>query len=448
MMPNFDTAFALIPSICFITDGETIEETNHAFRSFFGCASTEQFLAEYRCVCNLFEARQGYLQKWINGQTWVEHIVRRPDTLHKAVIRSNVFSIVANAYAAEDKMRYVVLMQKLDAVNTVEKTLLEQYKSAVDRSAIVSKTDNHGIITYINDRFCDISGYGTEELLGRSHNVVRHPDMPRETFDRMWRTITAKRPWYGIIKNRKKDGSAYYVDTVINPITDCDGEIIEFISIRYDVTHLETMKNNLYDELEETQKELIYRLGELSESRSLETGNHVKRVAEYSRLLAVKAGLSEHDAALLYLASPMHDIGKIAIPDRVLHKHGELDDAEREIMSAHCQTGYALLNASDRPILRAAAVIAHEHHERWDGTGYPRRLKGEQIHIYGRITSLTDVFDALGSERSYKKAWDDERIFAYLSAESGRRFDPALVEIFFANLDQFLQIREAYRSSM
>lgn len=443
-MSKFDMAFALIPSICFITNGETIEETNNAFLSFFQSETTEAFLQEHRCICNLFEPRDGFLQKQMGELSWITYVLKHPELQHKVMIRQTIFSLIANAYTHEQGTSYVVLMQKLDEEELSQGKLLEQYKHVVDRSAVVSKTDKYGKITYINDRFCEITSYTADELLGKQHNIVRHPDMPAETFAQMWKTIQAKQPWYGIIKNRRKDGSSYYVDSVINPIVDCNGEIIEFIAVRYDVTHLETMKNNLYDELEETQKELIYRLGEISESRSLETGNHVKRVAEYSKLLALRAGLSPKETSLLHLASPMHDIGKIGIPDHVLHKAHDLDHDEWQIMKSHCEKGYDLLKASERPILKAAAIVAHQHHEKYDGTGYPRGLQGREIHIFGRITALADVFDALGSHRSYKTAWSDEKIFSYFKAQSGKQFDPELVDVFFENVDQFLQIRNAY----
>ena len=446
---KFDTAFALIPAICFITDGESIDEANQAFLSFFACDSTAAFYEKHRRLCNLIEKRDGFLQPVEEGLPWVEYLVRHPERLHKILLKipsgHAVFSILANTFRHEAKTCYIVLMQKLAEEQLSQSNLLEQYKSIVDRSAIVSKTDRTGNITYVNDRFCEITGYTRDELLGKPHNIIRHPDMPSETFRIMWQTIQANQSWYGIVKNRKKDGSSYYVDTVINPVIDCGGKIVEFIAIRYDVTHLETMKNNLYDELEETQKVLIYRLGEISESRSLETGNHVKRVAEYSKLLALRAGLSEHDATLLHLASPMHDIGKIGIPDSILQKSDELTDDEWKIMRSHCENGYTLLKNSERPILKAAAIVAYEHHERWDGKGYPRGLKGEAIHIFGRITAVADVFDALGSDRSYKQAWDDQAIFDYFRAERGRQFDPDLIDSFFEHLEQFLQIRNAYR---
>lgn len=201
----------------------------------------------------------------------------------------------------------------------------------------------------------------------------------------------------------------------------------------------------LNKEIESTQKEVVFTMGAIGESRSKETGNHVKRVAEYSRILALYYGLSKEEAELLKQASPMHDIGKVAIPDSILNKPGRFDEKEREIMNTHAQLGYGMLKHSDRPLLKAAAIVALEHHEKWDGSGYPRKMKGEEIHIFGRITALADVFDALGSDRCYKKAWDDERIFKLFKEERGKHFDPKLIDIFFEHLDEFLKIRDTFK---
>ncbi len=198
-------------------------------------------------------------------------------------------------------------------------------------------------------------------------------------------------------------------------------------------------------EIEETQREVVFKMGAIGESRSKETGNHVKRVAEYSKLLAIKYGLSEAEAELLKQASPMHDIGKVAIPDNILNKKGRFNDDERKIMDTHAQLGYDILKSSERSLLKAAAIVAYEHHEKYDGTGYPKGLKAEDIHIYGRITALADVFDALGSDRVYKKAWDDERILELFREEKGKHFDPKLVDIFFENVEQFFAIRETFK---
>lgn len=198
-------------------------------------------------------------------------------------------------------------------------------------------------------------------------------------------------------------------------------------------------------EIEETQKEIVLTMGSISESRSKETGNHVKRVAEYSKLLALAYGLSEDDAELLKQASPMHDIGKIAIPDSILNKPGRFDENERFIMDTHAELGYQMIKNSQRPLLKAASIVAREHHERWDGTGYPRKLAGEDIHIYGRITAIADVFDALGSDRVYKKAWDDDKIFQLLRDERAKHFDPKLIDLFFEKLDSIKEVREKFK---
>ena len=203
--------------------------------------------------------------------------------------------------------------------------------------------------------------------------------------------------------------------------------------------------NQLNEEITNTQKEVVFTMGAIGESRSKETGNHVKRVAEYSKILALKYGLSTEEAEMLKQASPMHDIGKVAIPDAVLNKPGRFDENERKIMDTHAALGYEMLKSSDRSLLKLAATVAYEHHEKWDGTGYPQGLQGEDIDINGRITALADVFDALGSDRVYKKAWDDEKIFNLFKEEKGKHFDPKLVDIFFENLDEFLKIRDRFK---
>jgi PAS domain S-box-containing protein len=450
--------------------------------------------------------------------------------------------------------------------------LLQEYKDAVDESSIVSKADTNGMITFVNSQFCKISGYTKEELIGKSHNIVRHSDTPKELFNDLWHTIKErKQTWQGKIKNRKKDGSHYWVDATIKPIVDANGELLEFIALRTDITELESYKEALNDqldnttqslreyedaiisnsaivklsldfkikyvndkylelsrysqeemlereivdfideeslknkeqiiqkvqsgafykgvfkgkpkygepfytkttikpikdtkgqiveylliknditalmnthlEIEATQKEIVYKMGEIGESRSKETGNHVKRVAEYSKLLALLSGLGEEEAEILFSASPMHDIGKVAIADSILNKPGKLSEKEFEVMQSHAQIGYEVLKGSSRSVLQAAAIVAHQHHEKYSGEGYPRGLKGEEIHIYGRITAIADVFDALGHDRCYKKAWGLEDIYKLFSQERGKHFDPHLIDLFFEHKEKFLEIRENY----
>ena len=496
----------------------------------------------------------------------VREIIKKPYVIEELILKTDMF---VNDKDIEDEV-------------FCKTQLLNQYKNTVDRSSIVSKTNANGIITYVNEAFCKISGYKEEELLGKSHNIVRHEDTDSSLFKEMWHTIKVlKKPWIGKIKNKKKDGSDYWVQTIINPILDADGEILEYIGIRTDITQIERTKQHLkeqynisqnnfqeimnlpklyenaieqsniilrldknkiityadkqfyeisgytqeeligklYDfltkvlndgnleyekiwndlenkkiwkgqisnifkdkkvhhflatavpivnlngeileymsirqditevvelhkEIEETQREVIYKMGEIGESRSSETGNHVKRVAEYSKLLAKLYGLSEKEAEILFTASPMHDIGKVGIPDSILNKAGKLSDEEWRIMRKHSIVGYNILKNSKRDILKAAAIVARDHHEKWDGSGYPRKIKEEEIHIYGRITAVADVFDALGSSRCYKQAWSDEDIFKLLEDESGKHFNPKLIALFFENIEKFKEIRNKYK---
>ena len=199
----------------------------------------------------------------------------------------------------------------------------------------------------------------------------------------------------------------------------------------------------LNKEIEETQREVVFTMGAIGESRSKETGNHVKRVAEYSKILALSYGLNEEEAEMIKQASPMHDIGKVGIPDAILNKPGKLTPEEFEHMQKHAELGYEMLKYSERPLLKCASIVAYEHHEKYNGKGYHKGTKGEDIHIYGRITAIADVFDALGSDRCYKSAWDDEKIFKLFKEERGEHFDPKLVDIFFYNLDQFIKIRDS-----
>jgi PAS domain S-box-containing protein len=491
-------------------------------------------------------------------------------------LKAGAMDILQKPYVIEELVlkadMWIDYKRKEDEITSSSK-ILEEYKDTVDESSIVSKADIKGIITFVNQKFCEISGYTEEELLGKPHSILRHPDMPKEAFADLWHTIKElKQTWRGKVKNKKKDGGYYWVEATIKPILDIDGNIAEFIGLRNDITELEELrvaleneledthhsleeykdaiinnsaitklgidlnikfvndeylllskysrqemigkpiidfvdeeslsdidevlqviqsgevyrgvfkgkpkygepyytkttikpiKNtqgeiieyllikdeiteliNSHQEIEATQKEIVYKMGEIGESRSKETGNHVKRVAEYSKLLATLYGLDEKEAEILFTASPMHDIGKVAIPDSVLNKPGKLTIDEFEVMKSHAEIGYEVLKGSNREVLKAAATVAYEHHEKWDGSGYPRGLKGEDIHIYGRITSVADVFDALGHERCYKPAWELERILALFEEEKGKMFDPRLIELFLENLGKFLEIRDNFK---
>ena len=268
-------------------------------------------------------------------------------------------------------------------------------------------------IIYANDAFYKISGYTKEDLIGKPYSYLKHCDLTSEEEGKKIDSIFNGNIWKGKISNFKKNGQVFHCNVTMYPLKDKDGKVIEYMGIRHDITDIE----RLHDELEDAQREIIYKLGEIGECRSLETGQHVKRVAEYSKLLATKIGLSQKDINKLFMASPMHDIGKVGIPDSILNKNGKLDSAEWEVMKTHAKIGYEILRTSKR----------------------------EDIHIFGRITSIADVFDALSSDRVYKKAWPLEEVLELFNEEKGKHFDPKLIDIFMDNLDEFLQIKDTFR---
>ena len=219
------------------------------------------------------------------------------------------------------------------------------------------------------------------------------------------------------------------------------------------IAHQEMLKKKnreliaLNDEIESTLRETIYTMGVIEEQRSKETSNHTRRVMLFSRLLAQKAGLAESDIELLTAASPLHDIGKLGIPDKILLKPGRFTEEEYLQMQNHTNIGFSMLKHSRRKVLKAAGIIALQHHEAWDGSGYPQGLKGEEIHIYSRIVALADVFDALHTKRVYKEAWELDKVVAWIKEQRGKRFDPDLVDILVDNLSAFAAISNRYGSS-
>lgn len=203
----------------------------------------------------------------------------------------------------------------------------------------------------------------------------------------------------------------------------------------------------LLNQTEATQREIAYRLGEAVETRSKETGGHVKRVAEMSRYLALGYGMSEKEADLIKIASPLHDVGKIGISDKVLNKPGKLTDEEWKEMQTHAEMGKEILTGSDLKIITLASSIAGSHHERWDGKGYPKNLKEDEIPLEARITAVADVFDALASDRCYKKAWPLDKIVSLFKEERGKQFEPKIVDVLLSGIDDIIAIRDQYKDN-
>lgn len=457
--------------------------------------------------------------------------------------------------------------------------LLEQYRLLVDESAIVSKIDPAGRITYVNDQFLERTGYQRGELIGQPIRALRHEDEPKDLSGALWQGILQGEKWTGIVKNRTHSGALMVMDSSMVPVFNEDNEVEEVVCLDVDVTDiylnyesvveslsrsqrslteqrhfLEEYKHalelgasicvvdangrilganqpfagtlgrevkalcerplsdiapgdhtrcleeavarldgqcsqvmpflhqdgsermfsvvfvpvrdlqgqvasiilgcqdvteslRLTREIMETQRELLLVMGEVAENRNKETGQHVKRVAEIAHLLALKCGLGEEQAELLKTTAPMHDIGKVGIADGILNKPGKLDADEYETMKVHAELGHHILSSIDRPLVRMAARIAHEHHENFDGSGYPRGLKGKAISIEGRIIAVADVLDALAHARVYKPAWDDLAIRNYFQEQRGRKFDPELVDLVFHHWKEIQGIRERYRDT-
>jgi putative two-component system response regulator len=190
--------------------------------------------------------------------------------------------------------------------------------------------------------------------------------------------------------------------------------------------------------------ELIWRMAKAAEYRDPETGSHILRMAHYSQLVAREMGLSEEECDLLLHAAPMHDVGKMGIPDGILLKPGKLDEEEFRMMKQHAEIGYSILQDSSSRLIQVAAEIAKSHHEKFDGSGYPAALAGEDIPLFGRIVAVADVFDALTSVRPYKTAWPVAKARAFLQESAGSHFDPRCVAAFMARWDEILAVRETF----
>ena len=207
-------------------------------------------------------------------------------------------------------------------------------------------------------------------------------------------------------------------------------------------THLSLVQA---EQLKQAHVDLVHRLGRAAEYKDTDTGEHIARMSQYSKLLALEFGMGEQQAELLRQAAPMHDVGKIGIPDAILLKPGRLTPDEFDHMKQHAAIGAQILANSSSPLLQLAHKLALEHHEKWDGSGYPNGLKGEHISVEGRIVAIADVFDALTSKRPYKEAWGVEEALENMQAQAGKHFDPHLINLFVNKLDAIIAIKSAHQ---
>ncbi|EIW89242.1 response regulator [Alishewanella agri BL06] len=239
-------------------------------------------------------------------------------------------------------------------------------------------------------------------------------------------------------------GSLLYVSGLPGPMNENQKKLIELFAQNVQVAYENVQ---LQHEVEDTQREIVYRLSEAVEQRSVETGNHVRRIAFICYELAKAYGLSELDAEKLMFAAPLHDVGKVGIPDNILNKPEGLNEQEWQVMQTHASIGFNILKGSKRAIVQAGAIIARDHHEKWDGSGYPDGKQGEQIHIYARIAALADVYDALRHRRCYKDAWTLEQVLAEIDSQAGKQFEPKLVTVFKTIVPKLEAILQKYPDS-
>ncbi|MCH2040751.1 MAG: DUF3369 domain-containing protein [Saccharospirillaceae bacterium] len=363
-------------------------------------------LRSYRDICTLDEHRRG-----------LEHVIKASAQVFSAgkisKFASAVLDQVTNLLGLEQTALYCSSSSQLDHLNLHEK-----------RFRVLAATGDM-------QEFTDMDSFSTM------------PDYIRAGFEAAMKTQSSQYYddyYIGYFASERGSESLLYVAYHKEPSA-LDKQLLEIYATNVAITYENLL---MREDILETQRELVYVLGEAVEQRSKETGAHVKRVAKISRLLAEEYGLSEAEAELIKLASPLHDVGKVAIPDKILNKPGKHDAEEWEIMKSHAAIGKDILSKSDRRILQLGAIIAGQHHEHWNGQGYPEGLKEEEIHIAGRITALADVFDALGSERCYKEAWPLEKALTLIEQQSGKQFDPDLVRILLDNIDRVAQIREQF----
>lgn len=310
----------------------------------------------------------------------------------------------------------------------------------IEEQSVLVKSSNC-TVQRVEEKFEILAGTGP-----LASSEFESPDIPEPIYALLERACMEQRSilegdiFVGYFPTSSSDTNLIYVEKV-GQVNDLDKQLLEVFSHNISIAFENLQLNK---EIYETQTEIIDTLGEVVENRSKEAANHVRRVSHLSKALALWAGESKEDAQQLLMASPMHDIGKVAIPDRVLLKPGKLDAEEWEVMKTHVNIGHDIFARSKRPVLKAAAIVAGQHHEKFDGSGYPNGLAGDDIHIFGRIVALVDVFDALAHKRCYKEAWPLEKVIDVIKEERGRHFDPRLVDLFLKNIHEVKQIMNKY----
>ncbi len=336
-------------------------------------------------------------------------------------------------------------VSEFERISRERELYFQAFRSSIHAMVI---TDAAGKIEYINPQFEELYGVTAEKVCGKTPRILNpgrdayrdlgYSDEEYEKlFSSMWKSISdpSLGHWDGEVVNRKSDGQLAWINLLISAVFGEDGKIGNYIGIPIDVSERRRREMDI-------RLEIIHTITELAEMRDNETGAHIQRVGLYSGLLAEKLGLSKKFRDDIEIFAPHHDIGKVGISDSILLAERRLTNEEFEIIKTHAAHGYRLLK--DKPSLEMAASIAYTHHEKFDGSGYPRGLTGEAIPLEGRITALVDVYDALRSTRPYKEAWSHKDAVEEIRRVSGSHFDPRIVEVFLSLEKEFEEIARTY----
>lgn len=320
----------------------------------------------------------------------------------------------------------------LDERKKAEDLLLLQSMALNAAANAIVITDRQGMIEWANPAFTTLTGYAISEVINKNpRDLIKSGKQDQFFYSRMWDTILSGAVWRGEMINRRKDGQVYTEELTITPIPGEDGQISRFVAIREDISKRKETERLLLQttmELQTAYDATLQGWSNALELREHETAGHSQRVVLITLELAGAMGISAQELVHVQRGALLHDIGKMGIPDSILLKPGPLSDDEWTIMRRHPVHAYHLLK--NISFLAPAMDIPYSHHERWDGSGYPQGLKGSQIPLIARIFAVVDVWDALSHDRPYRRAWTKEAVFAYLQEQSGKQFDPQVVNKF------------------
>ena len=334
------------------------------------------------------------------------------------------------------------------SASVIKSTTLPQFGSAVLKQILNLLNLDHSALYFVNQH-TNLYRETNIKVLAATGDIVRHGlqgeevEVPEEVEARIQNVIKNKKSYQdkdlfiGYYASGEKNCSILYVK-LSKPLNELQTKILTMFAsnvalVFENLTHKE--------DIQQTQKELITVLCDSIELRSKETGGHVRRVALMCEHIAHKLGMDEEFIETIRHAAPLHDIGKISIPDSILHKPGKLDADEWEKMKTHTTQGYELLKSSNKIIAKMGGIIANSHHEHWDGTGYPNGIAGDAIPIEGRIMAIVDVVDALLSKRCYKDPWSPEQVISYIEEQKGKHFDPTIATLLLDSFEEILEIR-------